>query len=102
MGVGGGMVVAVAVAEAAALFAVASKAKLRFIAIKSFVLSATVDAVTMHLSDYLTGRGDIMTKIDAQEGRAARARCFKTADDGHFDTETVTVLSHKTHTALTT
>ena len=51
---------------------------------------------------YLTGRGDIMTKIDAQEGRAARARCFKTADDGHFDTETVTVLSHKTHPALTT
>ena len=50
MGVGGGMVVAVAVAEAAALFAVASKAELRFIAIKSFVLSATVDAVTMHLS----------------------------------------------------
>ena len=43
------MVVAV-VAEAAALFAVASKAELRFIAIKSFVLSATVDATTMHLS----------------------------------------------------
>ena len=40
----------VVVAEYAALFAVASKAELRFISIISFVLSATVDAVTMHLS----------------------------------------------------
>ena len=58
---------------AAALFAVASKAELRFIAVKSFVLSATVDAVTAHLS-WLSGWvGGIMTQIYAQEGRAARA-----------------------------
>ena len=36
------LVAVVDVAVAAALFAVASKAELRFIAIKSFVLSATV------------------------------------------------------------
>ena len=35
---------------AAALFAVSSKAELRFITVKSFVLSATVDAVIAHLS----------------------------------------------------
>ena len=67
------LVAAMAVAMAAALFAVASKAELRFIAVKSFVLSATVDAVTAHLS-WLSGWvGGIMTQIYAQEGRAARA-----------------------------
>ena len=56
----------VAAMVAAALFAVASKAELRFIAVKSFVPSATA-----HLS-WLSGwADDIMTRVDAQDGRTA-------------------------------